>query len=411
MTRSPARPWWRLTTFVFIMLIVEFLDEFSYSALEAARPLIRDEFALTYVQVGLITTLPVLIATFVEPLFGLFADTGKRRLFIMGGGVAFGLGLIVQGFSTSFALFLLGSTLQAPASGVFVNLAQASLMDDAPTRRENRMALWTFSGSLAVVIGPLTLTAILLLGSDWRAVFIGAGVISIFAALSILRLPASQALRSSDPESDDESGITLTKRLQATGQLLRRGDVWRWLILLQFSDLMLDVLFSLLALYMVDVVAVSQPQANLAIVVWTGVGLIGDFLLIPLLERVQGLRYLRFSALMLLWLYPTFLLVEPYAGKLVLLGIIGLFNAGWYAILQGKLYDTLGEQSGTILILGNVSGIFGALLPLFLGMIAQTQGLNAAMWVLLAGPLALTLGLPRRDLITTSLSSSFEEDK
>ncbi len=382
----------RLTVFVFMMLVVEFLDEFAYSALEAARPLIRDAFDLTYVQVGLITTVPVLVAIVVEPLAGLFADSGRRRGLIVAGGVLFGLGLIVQGAASTFAIFILGATLQAPASGVFVNLSQASLMDDAPSRRENRMALWTFSGSLAVVIGPLTLSAMLALGSDWRVLFIGAGVVSIMVALWIARLPPNPALRST---MDDEPEPTLYESVRQSLALLRRGDVWRWLVLLEFSDLMLDVLFGLLALYMVDVVNVTQAQAGIAIAVWTGIGLIGDFLLIPLLERVRGLTYLRFSAAMELILYPTFLLIDGWALKLVLLGLIGLFNAGWYAILQGKLYDTLGEKSGAILIVGNAAGILGALTPLILGFIAQSAGLETAMWFLLAGPLALIIALPR----------------
>lgn len=396
MTRSQSRARWRLTVFVFIMLVVEFLDEFAYSALEAARPLIRDAFTLNYVQVGLITSLPVFVAILIEPVVGLFADTGKRRWLIVGGGVLFGLGLIVQGLSASFALFLFGAALQAPASGVFVNLAQASLMDDAPARRENRMALWTFSGSLAVVIGPLLLSAMLLLGSNWRPLFTGIGLLSVIVALWIMRLPANPALRTSETD-DTEPDLPLRQRLAATVALLRRLDVWRWLLLLEFSDLMLDVLFGLLALYMVDVVGVSPAEAGLAIATWTGVGLLGDFLLIPLLERVRGLVYLRFSVVIVLLIYPAFLLVDNWVARLLLLGLLGLFNAGWYAILQGKLYDALGEQSGAVLIVGNAAGLFGASLPLLLGWVAQSQGLETAMWLLLAGPIVLLLGLPRSD--------------
>lgn len=393
MTVPQRHVWWRLTRFVLIMLVIEFLDEFAYSALEAARPLIRDAFELNYVQLGLIGTIPILIATVAEPIIGIFADSGKRRLLIVAGGILFGLGLIIQGFAPSFVLFMVGASLQAPASGVFVNLAQASLMDDAPQRRENSMALWTFSGSLAVVTGPLMLSLLLALGLDWRVFFIASGVISIIVALGILSLPPNPALRT-DSEYED---VNLRDNLQNTMNLLQHVDVWRWLTLLEFSDLMLDVLFSLLALYMVDVVGVSQAQAGLAIIVWTSIGLIGDFLLIPLLERVRGLVYLRFSALMELILYPTFLLVDIWWLKLVILGLIGLFNAGWYAILQGKLYDSLGEKSGAILIVSNVAGVFGALLPVALGFVAQIYGLETAMWVLLTGPVVLLIGLPHSE--------------
>lgn len=396
MKQSSPRPWWRLTFFVFVMLVVEFLDEFAYSALEAARPLIRDSFALSYVQLGLISTLPILLSLVIEPLFGLFADSGKRHQLIVGGGIAFGFGLIVQGVAPTFTLFMVGAALQAPASGVFVNLAQASLVDDAPQRRENRMALWTLSGSLAVVIGPLMLTAVVALGAGWRPFFICAGLLAIIISLWIGRLPTHQALRMTDITAEEVPSFSISQRLQDVGVLLKSGAVWRWLLLLQVSDLMLDVFFGLLALYMVDVVQVSKAQAGLAIAVWTGVGLVGDFLLIPLLERIAGIAYLRFSALMEAILFPLFLLTDNWWLKLVLLGMIGLFNTGWYAILQGKLYDALGEQSGAVLIIGNVAGVVGALFPLLLGTVAEIYGLQIAMWMLWGSPLILLLALPRK---------------
>ncbi|MEM9955274.1 MAG: MFS transporter [Chloroflexota bacterium] len=395
MTQSQSRPWWRrLTLFVLAMLAVEFMDEFFFSAFETARPLIRDAFTLTYIELGLLTTIPVLVAIVVEPIIGLFADTKYRRPLMLLGGISYGIGLIVQGFAPSFLWFMLGAILEFPASGAFINIAQASLMDDAPTRRENRMALWTFSGSLAVVIGPLALALLLWFGLEWRVFFISTGIVFFIVSFVLLLLPANKALRSTDDDDDDER--TIRENLQGALDLLRQWAVWRWLILLEFSNLMLDVLFALLALYMVDVVGVSQAQATFAIIVWTGVGLLGDFLLIPLLERVDGLRYLRFSALMELILYPAFLLIDLWWLKLVILGIIGLFNAGWYAILQGKLYDALGDQSGAVLIVGNAAGIFGAILPLILGAIAETFGLNVAMWCLLISPIILMLGLPKR---------------
>ena len=97
---------------------------------------------------------------------------------------------------------------------------------------------------------------------------------------------------------------------------LRRPEVLRWLTLLQFSDLMLDVLLGFLALYFVDVAGVTPTQAGMAVAVWTGVGLLGDLLLIPLLERVRGLSYLRVSTVIELLLFPAFLLVPGFWAKL-----------------------------------------------------------------------------------------------
>ena len=207
-------------------------------------------------------------------------------------------------------------------------------------------------------------------------------------------------MRSGGDGEDEESG-NVRENLRKAWALLKRKAVWYWLILLQFSDLLLDVMFSLLALYLVDVVGVSPTEATFAIAVWTGVGLLGDFLLIPLLDRVSGLSYLRVSVVMELILFPLFLLVDEWGLKLVLLGVIGLFNAGWYAILQSKLYDELGEQSGAVLIVGNAAGLLGAMFPILLGVVAETAGLNTAMWLLMAGPIVLLIGLSRVREATT----------
>ena len=111
---------------------------------------------------------------------------------------------------------------------------------------------------------------------------------------------------------------------------------------------------------------------------------------------MRGLQYLRFSAVAELILFPAFLLVPGIVPKLVVLALLGLFNAGWYAILKGRLYSAMPGQSGTVLAVGNVFGLAGGLLPLALGIIAQRVGLGITLWLLLLGPIALLIGIPRR---------------
>jgi len=178
---------------------------------------------------------------------------------------------------------------------------------------------------------------------------------------------------------------------------LRRREVLRWLTLLECSDLMLDVLLGFLALYFVDVVGATPAQAGAAVAVWTGVGLLGNLLLIPLLERVRGLRYLRLSAVVELVLFPAFLLVPGFWAKLLLLGLLGLFNTGWYSILKAQLYSVMPGQSGTVMAVGNVFGLVGALVPLGLGLVAEQFDLTVTMWLLLLGPIALLAGIPKHN--------------
>ncbi len=44
----------------------------------------------------------------------------------------------------------------------------------------------------------------------------------------------------------------------------------------------------------------------------------------------------------------------------------------------------------------NVSGLFGKLIPFGIGIAAHNFGIATAMWLLLAGPIAFFIGLPKK---------------
>jgi FSR family fosmidomycin resistance protein-like MFS transporter len=370
-----------------VLLLIEFLDELIFGAGEAAWPLIRADLHLSYVQIGILLSVPRLVGSALEPLLGVLADQGWRRRLILGGGLVFALACLLTGVAPAFGLLLAGFVLFNPASGAFVSLAQAALMDTDPGRHEQLMARWTLAGSLGVVAGPLLLGLNAWLGLGWRGAYLGvaAGALALTALAWPRRLPETGA-----PAVKRGLRAGLAAALRALGQ----PAVLRWLALLEFADLMLDVLLGFLALYLVDVAGATPEQGALAVAVWTGAGLVGDALLIPLLERVRGLAYLRLSALVMAALYPAFLLTSGYDLKLAWLALMGLFNAGWYAILKGRLYSALPGQSGTVIAVDALFGLAAGFVPGLLGWAAERIGLGAAMWLLLLGPAALCLGLP-----------------
>ena len=384
----------RFPRLILIFLVIEFLDELVYGAREAAWPLIRSDLGLSYVQIGLALSLPGLISTIVEPVLGIWGESKWRRTVILSGGVTFCLSLFIAGVSPSFVVLLAADILFHPSSGAFVSLSQASLMDLEPGRHEQNMARWTFAGSLGVFIGPLLLGGLVLLGWGWRGMMIGLGLFAVLVLLWAVRWMPRRAMTTS--EEVEEEHFSFWESLKRALALLKRKEVLRWLVLLEFSDLMLDVLYSYLALYLVDVVGLAPEAAAFGVAVWTGVGLLGDFLLIPLLEKVRGLDYLRVSVVLELVLFPAFLLLPGLPLKLVCLGLLGFFNSGWYSVLKGNLYAEISGQSAAVLVLDNAAAVFGKLIPLGLGLAAESFGLGNAMWLLLAGPLVLLAGLPRK---------------
>jgi FSR family fosmidomycin resistance protein-like MFS transporter len=380
-----------LRAFALTLLAIECLDELADGSRQAAWPLIRLDLQLTYTQIGLLLTVPKLCGNLIEPSLFILGDTHRRRALVLTGGACFALATLLVAASHSFSALLLAFVVFSPASGAFVNLSQAALMDDEPARREQNMARWVFAGSLGVVAGASALNATVALGASWRAWF------AVLALLTLLTVLAARRLTFAVPAAaaPEQGQLGFRASARAAFSALGRAAVWRWLVLLELADLMLDGLHGFLALYFVDVTGASLPRVGLIVAGWAGIGLAGDLLLIPLLERVRGLSYLRWSARVMLCLFPAFLLAPGLPLKLVLLALIGLTNSGWYSILKAQLYTALPGRSGAALALHNVTGLCGALMPFGIGLAAERFGLGAAMWLLLAGPVALVLAIPR----------------
>jgi FSR family fosmidomycin resistance protein-like MFS transporter len=317
----------------------------------------------------------------VEPVLGVVAVTWRRRLLVLAGGGCFAGALALAAGAGSFWALLVAFSVLYPASGAFVSLSQASLMDLHPERREHNMARWTLAGAVGAVVGPLALAGFAWAGLGWRGLFAGLALVALALAVRARRVP------------DDGNGERL--HVRDALRVLSRREVFRWLFLLELSELMLDVFLGFLALYLVDEAGASVATGGLAVALWTCAGLVGSAAAIPFLQRVDGLRYLRGSAACSALLFVVFLLAPGLVVKLVLLAAIAVVNAGWYTVLQARLYGALGEASGLALTVGALFPL-NAVLPLAIAAIAERYGLSIALWPLLAAPAALLLFVPRR---------------
>lgn len=399
-------------------LAVELADELVDGAKGAALPLISRDLGLSYGQVGLLASVPLLAGGALElPLGILTGDRRRRRLAVLGGGILFILSLVAVAGARSFVVLLAAFTLFYPASGAFVSLTQAELMDAWPDRQAQVMARWDLAGATGAVAGPLLLTAVLAAGGGWRAAYL---VLAVAAALAWLGtclrdpLPVGSAAADPeaatvDPEAADPEVAALEPEAAAAGPEAANGQPWtgrarevlaalrdwsvlRWLLLLQVADLLVDVFTGFLGLYLVKVVHLSPAVAALAIAIRLGAGLAGDAALVVMLERVTDLTVLRAGAVAAALLYPAFLLVPGTVAKLVILAVLSMATAPWYPVLQARLYGSLPGRSSIAVTLSSAAGLAGGLGPLAVGLIADAFGLPWALAGLVAVPVAVLAG-------------------
>ncbi len=373
--------------FIAVLYGVELLDEFIYGLFGAVLPTIKTELALTYTQVGLLFTLPGLIGVMGEPFIGLLGDTRQRRTLVLGGLGATAIGLMLIAGAQQYLPLLLAQCLMYVGSGAYVNLSQATLIDRDSRRAENTMARWVLLGAIGVTISPVIITVVLSAQGSWRAVFLGAALVAgAFAGLLFKQRFEGHA----GADADIGSLKQLARHLLVA---LRSRTLIKWVILTELADFMLDKLLEVTGLYFHDVAGVSLPAASAVVTVATLAGLIGNFALVPLLEKISGIRVLRVSAFVVLLAYAALLLIPIVWLKVALIVVINLSTAGRYAVLRAKCYEALPGQSGVVVAVTSLANISSLFVPLLLGNIADAAGLQTAMWLLIIGPIALIWGV------------------
>jgi MFS transporter, FSR family, fosmidomycin resistance protein len=429
-TFGRARPILAAAAVIAAALAVELVDELADGVKAAALPLIRRDLALSYGQIGLLQSVPLLLGSLLELPLGILAGHGRRRrVAVLLGGVVFILSLAGVAAARSFAGLLIAFVVFFPASGAFVSLTQSGLMDADPARREQHMARWEMAGSAGSVAGPALLIVVLAAGGGWRSAYLVLALAASAAWLGVARNPPKPAPadrrarpgtvaalhpnqpagppaprcaltapppdQPSDPPAphpDQPGGLAAARRALAAP---RRPGVVRWLVLLQVSDLLLDVFTGFLALYLVAVVHATPAQAALGVAIRLGAGLAGDAALIHALRHAGGLRLLRASAIAAAVAFPGFLLVPGLWPKLMLLACVSVITAPWYPVLQAQLYGSLPGQSGVVVSLSSAAGLLGGAAPLAVGFLAQRFGLAWALASLATAPFCLLGGLWR----------------
>lgn len=368
-------------------LLIEFFDEFAFTILALALPLLREAFHLDYAQVGLLVGLPLVVSTLVEPVLLVLGDTPLRTRLILGGGVALGATLLLAAGADSFAALVVALSLAGPASAAFVSLSQVEWIQRNPGRESQAMARWTASGTTGNLLGAPALALGLALGASFRSmlVVLAAAAIALTVRLSH-HLRAQPGIRWAFPTSG---------RLMVGGvcTLSGRGRLWRWLILLPMADLMLDVFFGYIAVYLTDASGLEPAWAAMAGTLWVIGFLLGQVLIVPLLRRIDDVRLIRISAGLTVVAYPAWLLsrMASQVGGLLLLGLLA---APWYPLLKARAYAAAPDRPGLVAAFASVAGIVAGGLAFLVGWIAAERGLVAALTILLAGPLALLLFTP-----------------
>ena len=369
------------------LLSMGMVDEIITGFTIVGLPLLRDQLGLSYTQIGLLFVVQSLASILLDPLLNLLTDRGYKKFWILGGLLILTLSFILRANTRSFIVLLLAFGILFPADEMAVGISQTTLIELNPTQETQAMTRYELLSSIGDFLGPLLVTALVSFRVGWTGLCWLAA--SIWFVLAIII--GTQRFPRSDAMSDDEptSFMTLLGRLRAA---LRDTVLLRWVALAAIPTMVDEVFLGFTALYLRDVLHVSQVTIGVIVAIHTFGALLGLFILDRfLLKRSTPHKLLRWLSLLVLVSMVCLLTIHIVWVVTLALFVIGLGASGWYPVANGEAYA---RMPGHASIVRTVMSLFVAVdvaIPGIVSIIADRYGLLAGLGFLGLAPVLILL--------------------
>lgn len=348
------------TTFavLFAVSFCHLLNDMMQSLLPAIYPSLKDQFHLSFAQIGMVTLAFQVTASLLQPVVGLYADR-KPMPFSLPIGMVFTLfGLIVLSLARSYEVILAAAALVGLGSSVFHPESSRVARMASGGRHGLAQSLFQVGGNIGSALGPLTAALVVL---HWGQASIA--WYSLVALLAIVVLwnvglwYKNHGLASAKKAAHHQVHHTLTSR-QVTWSVVI-------LLVLIFSKFIyLTSITSYYTFYLIHTFHVSQQSAPLHLFVFLASVPIGTLLGGPIGDRFGRKYVIWFSILGAL----PFTLLLPHA------------NLFWTDTLSVAVGVVISSAFSAIVVYGQelMPGKVGMVAGLFFGFSFGMAGVGAA---------------------------------
>ena len=173
-------------TFYFVLFSMGFahlLNDMIQSVVSAIYPILKDEYNLSFVQIGIITLVFQLTSSLLQPVVGWYADKHPRPYSLACGMVSTLIGLCLLSIANSFLFVLFSVAIIGCGSSVFHPEASRVAQMASGGRKSFAQSIFQVGGNGGSAFGPLV-AALVVLPFGQSAI----GWFSILALLAILVL-------------------------------------------------------------------------------------------------------------------------------------------------------------------------------------------------------------------------------
>ncbi|HEV7277141.1 MAG TPA: MFS transporter [Devosiaceae bacterium] len=389
---APPRAVAEKTTFSIIVAVAfcHFLNDVMQSLLTAIYPILKVNYGLDFVQIGLLTLTFQCTASLLQPAIGMYADQRPLPYSLAVGMGSTLVGLLVLGFADNYPLLLIGAALVGIGSAVFHPESSRVARLASGGRHGVAQSLFQVGGNIGSAVGPL-LAAFIVLPRGQQSVswFAAGALLGIFILWRVGNWYAAHRRAN--------AGRPMPSR---TLPFDRRtiGIALAVLIILTFTkNIYMASVASYYTFFLIEKFGVSIQDSQLLLFLFLGASAAGTFLGGPIGDRYGPKFVIWFS---ILGVVP-FTLALPYADLTwtpILTVIIGLiFSSAFPAIVvfaQELVPGRVGMVAG--MFFGFAFGIAG-IAAAVLGAVADVSGIEYVFWLTSFLPLLglLTVFLPK----------------
>ncbi|WP_020466006.1 MFS transporter [Singulisphaera acidiphila] len=320
------------------------LNDIMQSLIQAVYPLLKEQYHLTFTQVGLITFTFQLTASLLQPIIGLSTDRRPRPYSLATGMVFTFVGLILLSVAHHFVLILIAAALVGIGSSVFHPEASRVARMASGGRHGFAQSLFQVGGNAGSAIGPLLAAFVVVpWGQASIACFSIAAVIAMVVLFAVGRwyeayLKARQAGRFTSGHASHRTGPSRARVISAITILL----------LLIFSKYFyMASLSSYYTFYLINRFGVSIPTAQIYLFIFLGSVAAGTIAGGPVGDRIGFKAVIWVSILGVL----PFTLVLPYANLFwtgVLTVPIGVILASAFSAIMVYAQELMPSRVGLV---------------------------------------------------------------
>ena len=333
------------------------LNDTIQSLIPSIYPILKESYALSFTEIGVITMTWQMTASILQPLVGLAADRKSRPFSLAFGMGSTLIGLLIMAIASSFLALLIGVAFIGIGSSIFHPEASRVARMASGGKHGFAQSLFQVGGNVGSAIGPLLAAFIILPGGQPAVAWFA--ILALIAIFLFVRVGYWYRAQTPKIKSSSVNNQPSYSRLRITIAL----SILACLVFSKF--LYMANLSNFYTFYLIETFDVSVRDSQLYLFVFLGAVAVGTIAGGPIGDRFGRRSVIWFSILGVL----PFTVLLPYA------------NLPWTIVISIMIGLILSSAFPAIVVFAQelVPHKVGAVSGLFFGFAFGMGGLGAAM--------------------------------